>query len=151
MNQQQISPLTAPEQQWADVRRAYAAQEGVDHLDLDQVDAWHGRLLARSRSEDVDPDELGVLLEVTAVLLGEHLGARHGLAWVSVTDDDGTDLGLRDPLSDAVVFPLSEVGARWNADEAGWMPAYVDALGAQLQEVRAQRAADGFGAGPNED
>ena len=94
------------------------------------------------------PDELGVLLEVAAVLLGEHLGARHGLAWVSVTDDDGTDLGLRDPLSDAVVFPLSEVGARWNADEAGWMPGYVDALGDQLQEVRAQRAADGFGAGP---
>ena len=150
MSQQHISPLTEPEQQWVDVRRAYAAQEGVDHLDLDQVDGWHGRLIARSRSEDVDPDELGVLLEVAAVLLGEHLGARHGLAWVSVTDDDGTDLGLRDPLSDAVVFPLSEVGARWNADEAGWMPGYVDALGEQLQEVRAQRAADGFGTGSAE-
>lgn len=141
MSEQQIRPLTAAEQEWVAVRRDFAAQEGTGHLDLDVVDAYHGRLLARSRSEDVDPDELGVLLDVVAVLLGEHLGARHGLAWVAVTEGDATDLGLRDPLSDAVVFPQSVVAQHWNDGDAHWIPGYVDWLGAQLAPLREERRA----------
>lgn len=143
MTEPTITPLTPDEQQWVTARRDFAAQEGVDHLDLDAVDAYSSRLVARSRAEDVDPEELEVLLEVAAVLLGEHLGARHGLQWVTVTDDAGTDLGLRDHLSDAVVFPLSEVGTRWNAGETGWMPGYVDELGARLQELRTAMPTEG--------
>ncbi|WP_248123945.1 DUF3806 domain-containing protein [Micrococcus lacusdianchii] len=146
----QLSPLTEPEQQWVDVRRAYAEQEGVGHLDLDAVEAFYDGLVSRSEAEEVDPEELGALLDVVAVLLGEHLGARHGLQWVSVREEHGTDLGLRDPLSDAVVFPHAVVGAHWNEGTTGWMGGHVDALGEQLQEIRAQRAADGFGAGSAE-
>ncbi|MDY6054648.1 DUF3806 domain-containing protein [Micrococcus sp.] len=140
----QVTPLGGPEQQWISDRRAYAAQEGVDHLDLDAVSAYQDALMARADGpEPVDPEELGVLLEVVAVLLGEHLGARHGMQWVVVRDDDGADLGLRDPLSDAVVFPQAVVAERWNAAEPGWIPPYVDWLGAQLPELRAQVRAQG--------
>lgn len=142
-DQPQMTPLTEAEQEWVRIRRDFAAQEGVDHLDLDTVDAYADRLLARSRAEDVDPQELEVLLEVVAVLLGEHLGARHGMAWMNVRDDHGSDLGLRDPLSDAVVFPQSVVAERWNAAEAGWLPGYVDWLSGRLQELRAETRARG--------
>ena len=99
--------------------------------------------VARSEAEEVDPEELGVLLDVVVVLLGEHLGARHGLQWVTVRDAEGTELGLRDHLSDAVVLPHEVVGENWNHDRTGWMGEYVDWFGEQLQELRARIPLEG--------
>lgn len=142
--QPRITPLSEPEQEWVDARRAFAAQQGVDHLDRDAVVGFYDGLLATARSEEMDPDELGVLLDVVAVLIGEHLGARHGLQWVIVADEQGTDLGLRDPLSDAVVFPQSSVGQSWNDALTGdWIHGYVEWLDGQLPRLRAQARAEG--------
>ena len=87
-DQPEMSPLTEPEREWVRVRRDFAAQEGVDHLDLDAVAAYYDAVLARSQAEDeeLDPEELAVLLDVVAVLLGEHIAQRvpvrvvHGIA-----------------------------------------------------------------------
>ena len=98
------------------------------------------QVLARSQAEadELDPEELAVLLDVVAVLLGEHLGARHGMQWVTVADEEGPALALRDTLSDAVVFPQPVVGQSWNHQATGeWMGGYVDWLGEQLQQIRA--------------
>jgi len=141
--QPQTTPLTDPEQEWVRARRDFAAQEGVDHLELDDVEAYYDRLVARSAAEEVDPVELGVLLEVVVVLLGEHLGARHGMRWVTVAGESGPELGLQDTLSDAAIFPHAVVGERWNRGETGWMAGYVEWLGGQLQEHRAQTRARG--------
>lgn len=123
-DQPEMSPLTEPEREWVRVRRDFAAQEGVDHLDLDAVAAYYDAVLARSQAEaeELDPEELAVLLDVVAVLLGEHLGARHGMQWVTVADEEGPALALRDTLSDAVVFPQPVVGQSWNhqATGSGW-------------------------------
>ena len=140
--QPDLSPLTETEQEWVSARRDFAAQEGVDHLDLDAVSAYYDRLVARAGAADVDPDELGVHLDVVVVLLGEHLGARHGMQWVTLKDDEGSELGLRDHLSDAVIFPHSVVGESWNHGATGWMGEYVDWLGTQLQEIRAKARAE---------
>jgi len=139
-DQPEMSPLTEPEREWVRVRRDFAAQEGVDHLDLDAVAAYYDAVLARSQAEaeELDPEELAVLLDVVAVLLGEHLGARHGMQWVTVADEEGPALALRDTLSDAVVFPQPVVGQSWNHQATGeWMGEYVDWLGEQLQQIRA--------------
>ena len=123
-DQPEMSPLTEPEREWVRVRRDFAAQEGVDHLDLDAVAAYYDAVLARSQAEadELDPEELAVLLDVVAVLLGEHLGARHGMQWVTVADEEGPALALRDTLSDAVVFPQPVVGQSWNEQATGeWM------------------------------
>ena len=120
-DQPEMSPLTEPEREWVRVRRDFAAQEGVDHLDLDAVAAYYDAVLARSQAEaeELDPEELAVLLDVVAVLLGEHLGARHGMQWVTVADEEGPALALRDTLSDAVVFPQPVVGQSWNHQATG--------------------------------
>ena len=139
-DQPEMSPLTEPEQEWVRVRRDFAAQEGVDHLSLDAVGAYYDAVLTRSQGEagELDPEELAVLLDVVAVLLGEHLGARHGMQWVTVADEEGPALALRDTLSDAVVFPQPVVGQSWNHQATGeWMGQYVDWLGEQLQQIRA--------------
>lgn len=144
--QPEMHPLSELEQEWVRVRREFAAQEGVDHLDLDAVAAYYDGVLARSVSEAeaLDPDELEVLLDVVAVLLGEHLGARHGMQWVTVSDDEGPALALRDTLSDAVVFPQPAVGQAWNEQVTGaWLGEYVDWLGEQLQGIRAGDRPDG--------
>lgn len=138
--QPEMQPLSEPEQEWVRVRREFAAQAGVDHLDLDAVAAYYDGVLARSHheAEEMDPAELAVLLDVVAVLLGEHLGARHGMQWVTVSDEEGPALALRDTLSDAVVFPQPVVGQSWNEQRTGaWMGGYVDWLGEQLQGIRA--------------
>lgn len=56
-DQPEMSPLTEPEREWVRVRRDFAAQEGVDHLDLDAVAAYYDAVLARSQAEaeELDP------------------------------------------------------------------------------------------------
>ncbi|MFP3472820.1 DUF3806 domain-containing protein, partial [Micrococcus sp. SIMBA_144] len=53
-------------------------------------------------------------------------------------DEEGPALALRDTLSDAVVVPRPVVGQSWNDQATGeWMGGYVDWLGGQLQQMRA--------------
>ena len=136
--QQDITELSEAEEQWIAERLAFARQDGVDHLDVDAVSAFSDRQLAAFRNEELSPEEGGVMADVTAVLLGEHLGAKLGLKWVIVQDAQGTDLGMRDTLSSAVIFPQSTVGKQWNEATTGWVPHYVEWLTAQLKDIRTQ-------------
>ncbi len=66
------------------------------------------------------------------------------MQWVTVSDDEGPALALRDTLSDAVVFPQPAVGQAWNEQVTGaWLGEYVDWLGEQLQGIRAGDRPDG--------
>ncbi|OFR88064.1 hypothetical protein HMPREF2863_01320 [Micrococcus sp. HMSC067E09] len=133
-----VAPLTDAEEQWVQDRLGFARQEGVDHLELDQVSAYADRQLAAVQAGELEPEVASVMLDVVAVLIGEHLGAAHGLQWVTVKDDDGTHLGLRDPFSSAVLFPQSTVGTHWNEGATGWVPEFVEWFGGQVRQVRGQ-------------
>ena len=133
-----VAPLAEAEEQWVQDRLGFARQDGVDHLEPDQVSAYADRQLAAVQAGELEPEVASVMLDVVAVLLGEHLGAAHGLQWVTVRDDDGTHLGLRDPFSSAVVFPQSTVGTHWNDGATGWVPQFVEWFGGQVRQVRGQ-------------
>ena len=61
-DQPEMSPLTEPEREWVRVRRDFAAQEGVDHLDLDAVAAYYDAVLARY--PDLLDEEYGLYFKV---------------------------------------------------------------------------------------
>jgi hypothetical protein len=55
-------------------------------------------------------------LEALGAVLGEHLAAIPGLAWISVKDDEGADLAIYGAAGELLVYPFMYVGARHEDD-----------------------------------
>jgi len=89
--------------------------------------AWH----RAPESDRWDPD---YLVGALGVALGDVLVKQCGSSrWQVVADEPRTTVAVRNDLFRRTFFPVDAVARRWLTAELGWMPAFVQSAGAQLQ------------------
>lgn len=83
-----------------------------------------------------DRTDAGQLVRAFGIALGDLVVALSpGTAWVSSTDDAGTELALAHPGVDVLVYPVGVVARRWSAGETGWLGGYADEIARGLAEL----------------
>jgi len=144
MNKPRFSELTVTEELWKETQLA-AAREIVSQLCPSE--AWSPiRLEALDRawrvwitSKETDKQKIKDHINAFGVAFGELLVDSGVFAWVIVTDDYGTDLGVRalPNRGDASVVPADFVGKRWDRKETDFI---VDGYSAILDHVEKLKA-----------
>jgi hypothetical protein len=144
MNKPQFSELTDAEEQWKE-GHLLAAQEIVSRLCPD--DAWNPiRLEALDRawsiwmaSDENDNEQINKHINAFGVAFGHLLVDSGVFCWAIVSDDFGTDLGLRalPNRGDVSVVPANFVAKRWERKEIHF---FVDAHSQILAHVESVKA-----------
>lgn len=131
-------PLTPAERTWLQSNLAWLAEQGVDVGGAASLGNCYDRLWAAWAAQPDDArDDPNVLINAVGVGLGEHLRRSLGLAWMTVTDEYGTDLALFGDAGKVTLFPPNAVAKRWADGQTGWIPGFVEAVRQSVADVRA--------------
>ena len=131
----EYSPLSGSERQWIDGHVEYARTLRLDPSDVRTIGEFFDSSLAAISSGEQSPEDANAVVNVVAVLLGEHLCQTANLVWAIVTDEFGTDLCVRSPETSWVFFPQSAVAKRWEAGEANWVTPFMAWVKQQVSEA----------------
>ena len=127
-------PLRPQDREVLDRCRAELAAARVDLDDLAAIGAAHdAELTAWSALSARHRDEHAPHVERWGVAVGEYLARHTDLAWTTVADPFGTDLGLMAEgdaalRDDFALIPTNLVSGRWLNGETGWIPGVVGHL-----------------------
>lgn len=111
-----------------------ARQARIDVDELATIDAAYEAYVEQVRA--TPPDRRGdptVRLTTIAMAMGEHLRARSALTWSVAEDSEGTDLALRSPTGNGVLFPIDPVADAWSRQQRGWLTGFVEGVLAELR------------------
>lgn len=139
---QQISELSASEQQWVDgnveLAREIAKTAGLEVervLDPQTLDiAWAGWLAGHARGEE-DPNPY---INAFGLALGAYLVDRLGLEWKVVQDEHGTEIAVWGREGNILVFPPNLVGKRYVAETTTFFADVAAKTEEQVSNVRAE-------------
>lgn len=135
----EVAPLNAAELVFVAQHRELVAGLCGGSVTPEALGALYDRVLvtwASSPAEDrTDAEQL---VRAFGIALGDLVVERSpGTAWVSSTDDEGTELALTHPGVEVLVYPIGVVGRRWSAGETGWLAGYADEIARGLAELAA--------------
>lgn len=103
----------------------------------DALGALYDRVLVTwVATPEPDRADAQQLVRAFAIALGDLVVERvPGVAWVSSTDAEGTELALAHPDSDVLVYPRAVVARRWSEGETGWLAGYPDEIATGLTQL----------------
>ena len=120
----QYAPLTDGEEQWVAAHARYGRDLGADPTDVASIEEFFDAQLAANAEGRLAPEDANAIINVIAVLLGEHLRMTANVDWAIVTDEFGTDLCVYRPENQWTFFPQSSVAKRWETKESGWIRSF---------------------------
>ncbi|WP_193610220.1 DUF3806 domain-containing protein [Nocardioides lijunqiniae] len=126
------TPLSDGEQQWIAGHVEYGRTLGIEVSDPRSISQFFDSSFRAIESGEQSPEDANAVVNIVAVLLGEHLCDASNLTWSIVTDEFGTDLCVRGPDTSKVFFPQSSVAKRWEAGETGWVLPFVSWVNEQV-------------------
>jgi hypothetical protein len=133
----EVAPLNAAELVFVAQHRELVAGLCGGSVTADALGALYDRVLVTwAASPAGDRADAEQLVRAFGIALGDLVVALSpGTAWVSSTDDAGTELALTHPGVDVLVYPVGVVSRRWSAGETGWLAGYPDEIGRGLAEL----------------
>ena len=112
---------------------AFARELGIDIADADHVATLYETLFDSWRQAAPDArSDPNMSINIVGTALGEHLVRSAGMLWVVATDDSGTELAVRHPATNALVYPANAVAKRWVGGESG---SFVPAMSAHIRSL----------------
>lgn len=113
--------LTDSENQWIAAHVEYGRTLGLEAANPVSISEFFDSSVLAVQSGEQSREDANAVINVVAVLLGEHIRATSTLNWTIVTDEFGTDLCLSSPETSWVFFPQSSVAKRWEETQTGWV------------------------------
>jgi hypothetical protein len=115
------SELSPSEREWLDAHVVRAREMGLDPGSQDSISEFFDTSLDAVVRGEQPPDIANNVVNIVAVLLGEHLCSSTGLRWAIMNDEQGADLCVFDPATSWTLFPQSSVAKRWESGETEWV------------------------------
>jgi hypothetical protein len=128
--------LTDSERQWIAAHVEYGRTLGLDAANALAISEFFDLSLLAVKSGEQSQEDANAVINVVAVLLGEHICATSTLRWAIVTDEFGTDLCLCSPETSWVFFPQSSVAKRWEETETEWVVPFLAWVQENVSEER---------------
>ena len=121
----QYSALSDGEKKWIAAHLEYGRSIGLNPVDARAIGEFFDSSLRAIEHGEQSPEDANAVINIVAVLLGEHICTSSKLRWAIITDELGSDLCVHDPATSWVFFPQSSVAKRWEAKELGWVQPFV--------------------------
>ncbi len=132
-----VQPLHPDDETWIAESLVRATERAREHGDpptsarpsLEALDAMWAAGLG-------DPAQANELINRVGLAIGQHLVDQLGFAWVAVSDEYGTDVGVYGQPGDVVICPTSLVAKRWERKQAPFVVETVAAIIADIERLR---------------
>lgn len=131
----EYASLSEGENQWIAAHVAYGRNFGLDPSNVPAISNFFDSSLAGIKSGEQSAEDANAVINIVAVLLGEHICATSNLGWAIVSDEFGTDLCVRSLETSWVFFPQSSVTKRWEASETNWVVPFLAWVKEQVSEA----------------
>jgi len=115
------SELSSSEREWLDAHIEAAREDGLGPQSQSAIGEFFDSSLDAVVRGEQPPETANNVVNLVAVLLGEHLCSTTDLRWAIMTDEQGADLCIHDPATSWTLFPQSSVAKRWESGETGWV------------------------------